>query len=106
MKSLLKEIQYDMLDIIEGEDDAAYSSNDVTECIKLLLEFWGSFDAGEQNAETANLHTKQLVHALKELNQDCSNSLIDEEQSKAINEFIEKTLLTANIAITGNISQL
>ena len=95
-----------MLDIIEGEDDAAYSSNDVTECIKLLLEFWGSFDAGEQNAETAKVLVEQLILALKELNQRCFNSLIDEEQTKAINEFIEKTLLTANIAITDNISQL
>ena len=101
MKSLLKAIQYDMLDFIEVEDDnePAYSDRDVTACMQLLLDFWTTIDAAEQDAKAANTLINQLVLDLKNCNSECNYALIDEEQAIAIEEFIIKVLREAKIDV-------
>ncbi len=105
MKSLLKIIQYDMLDFIEGEVEPCYSSNDVTSCIKLLLEFMSSIDLQKQTKESAKAHVRELVLSLNELNNDCQHCLIDTAQREGICEFIHKALLAANICFDNDITE-
>lgn len=105
MKNLLKVIQYDMLDFIEGEEQPGYCADDVTSCIKLLLEFLTAIDSEKQTFESATNHVQALVLALNELNDDCQHSLIETTQREDICEFIQKTLLAAGIALDGDITQ-
>jgi hypothetical protein len=105
MKNLLKIIQYDMLDFIEGEEDANYSSNDVTACIKLLLEFLTTISTQEQSSDSAKAHVHELVLSLKKLNEQCKNSLIDTEQYEDIIAFIQKSLVSEDINIEGDITE-
>jgi hypothetical protein len=104
MKSLLKIIQYDMLDFIEGEDAPKYSASDVTSCIKLLLNFLTTVDAQEQSIESAKAHVHELVLSLNALNEKCHSALIDRGQREDIVEFIDKALLSVNIIIEGDIT--
>jgi len=105
MKDLLKVIQYDLLDFIEGEEEPAYSSNDVTSCIKLLLEFLSSIDSQKPSIESAKTHVHELVLSLNELNDRCNNSLIETAQREDIAEFIQKALVSENIKIEGDITE-
>lgn len=105
MKSLLKSIQYDLLDFIEGEDESDYCSEDVTACITMLLEFLSSIESEVQTIETANTHVHTLVLALNELNEDCAHCLIETGQREDICEFIQQTLLAANIEIKSDITE-
>jgi len=105
MKNLLKVIQYDLLDFIEGEEEPSYSSNDVTSCIKLLLEFLSSLDAEEQTIESATTHVRELVLSLNELNDDCQHCLIETAQREDICDFIQKALIAANIVFDGDITE-
>ncbi len=104
MKSLLKAIQYDMLDFIEtGDDDGnepAYTARDVTTCMQLLLDFWTNIEAAEQDTEAAKTLVNQLAVDLKNCNSDCNHALIDEEQALAIEEFIIKVLREAKVEVT------
>ena len=88
MKNLLKLIQYDLLDFIEGEDDTHYSANDVTSCIKILLDFLTAIDAQEQSTESAKAHVHELVLLLNELNEKCDNALLGAGQREDIIEFM------------------
>lgn len=105
MKNLLRIIQYDMLDFIEGEENANYSSHDVTSCIKLLLEFLTTISTQEQSSDSATSHIHELVLALKKLNDKCKNSLIDTEQYEDIIAFIQKSLVSENIYVEENITE-
>lgn len=64
MKSLLKSIQYGMLDFIDGEDEPDYSSEDVTACITSLLEFMSSMESDTQTIDSAKIYVKELVLSL------------------------------------------
>jgi len=105
MKSLLKTIQYDMLDFIEGEQEPDYSSDDVTSCITLLLEFLSNIDSEEQTLESAKTHVHKLVLALNELNEDCEHCLIETMQREDICAFIEKALLAANVEFDADLTE-
>lgn len=105
MKSLLKVIQYDMLDFIEGEDEAAYTCADVTTCIETLLDFLTSIDAEKQTIETAKAHVRELILSLNELNEECQHCLIETGQREDICEFIRKALLSANIEFSSDITE-
>jgi hypothetical protein len=104
MKSLLKIIQYDLLDFIEGEDDPIYSSSDVTSCIKLLLNFLTTIDGQEQSIESAKTHVHELVLSLNALNEKCHSALIDSGQRDDIVNFINIVLLSVNITIDGDMT--
>jgi hypothetical protein len=105
MKNLLKLIQYDLLDFIEGEEDAHYSSHDVTSCIKLLLDFLTTIDTQALNICSAKAHIRELNLSLSELNDKCNGALIDIAQREDIDEFIQRALVSANIEIEGDITE-
>ncbi|TMM46341.1 hypothetical protein [Colwellia ponticola] len=109
MKSLLKSIQYDMLDFIEinneSEQALTYSSEDVRSCITSLLAFMAAIESEPQTDVSAKDHVDILLSALSDLNERCGGQLIDESQSEDIIEFIEKTLISANITFTSDIAK-
>jgi len=105
MKSLLKSIQYGMLDFIDGEDDPDYSSQDVTACITSLLEFMSSMESDTQTIDSAKIYIKELVQSLNELNERCDNCLIETDQREEICEFIQKVLSTANVDVEGDVTE-
>lgn len=105
MKSLLKSIQYGMLDFIEGEEQPAYNPEDVTACIKLLLEFMSSMASETQTLDSAKDQVRELVIALNELNEECHECLIETDQREEICEFIQKVMLTAQVEFDGDITE-
>lgn len=105
MKSLLKSIQYGMLDFIEGEDEPDYSAEDVTACITILLEFMSTIQAENQTIESAKAHVKTLVLSLNSLNDSCDDCLIETDQREDICEFIQSVLSSANIHFEGDITE-
>ena len=105
VQSLLKSIQYGMLDFIEGEDEPDYSSEDVTACITLLLEFMSSMESDTQTIESAKDHVKALVLSLNELNHECGYSLIETDQREEICEFIQKTVTIVGVALNGDVTE-
>lgn len=105
MKSLLKSIQYGMLDFIEGEDEPDYSVEDVTACITVLLEFMSTIQAENQTIESAKEHVQALVLSLNNLNDRCDDCLIETDQREEICEFIQRVLSSVNIHFEGDITE-
>lgn len=105
MKNLLKSIQYDMLDFIEGEDEPDYTAEDVTVCITSLLEFMTAIESDKQTIESAKDHVKTLVLTLNALNESCDDYLIETGQREDICEFIQKVTSAANIEFDGDVTQ-
>ncbi|PKG81700.1 hypothetical protein CXF85_17145 [Colwellia sp. 75C3] len=105
MKNLLKSIQYDLLDFIEGEDDPDYTSEDVAACITTLLDFMSAIESESQTKDSAKEHIKTLVLSLNSLNESCDDCLIDTGQREDICEFIQKVLSAANIDFPGDITE-
>jgi hypothetical protein len=105
VKNLLKTIQYDLLDFIEGEDEPDYSSEDVTACITSLLEFMSSIESEVQTLESAKDHIKTLVLSLNNLNESCDDCLIDTNQREDICLFIEKVITAANVEFTSDVTE-
>ncbi|OUR76793.1 hypothetical protein A9Q75_15965 [Colwellia psychrerythraea] len=107
MKNLLKVIQYDMLDFIEGEDEseADYTSEDVKLCITSLLEFMSIMESEAQTVASAKDHVKTLVLSLNSLNGQCGDCLIETDQREEICEFIQKVMSAANVAFSGDITE-
>jgi len=105
VKSILKSIQYGMLDFIDGEDEADYTNEDVTACIILLLDFMSLMEEETQTLNSAKNHIKDLVTSLNELNDDCAQCLIETDQREEICDFIQKVLSTANVKFEGDITE-
>ncbi len=105
MKSLLKSIQYGMLDFIEGDDEPDYTSEDVRACIALLLEFMFVVESESQTIDSAREHVKNLVISLNELNEKCDECLIETDQREEICDFIFKVVSNANIDFSGDITE-
>ncbi len=105
MKSLLKSIQYGMLDFIEGDDEPDYTSEDVRACITLLLEFMSVVESESQTIDSAREHVKNLVISLNELNEKCDECLIETDQREDICDFIFKVVSNANIDFSGDITE-
>lgn len=105
MKTILKSIQYGMLDFIEGEDAPDYTPEDVTACITLLLEFMTEIEFEPQTQESAKSHIKDLVLSLNDLNAKCDASLIEADQGEEICEFISKTIANANVEFSTDITK-
>jgi len=105
VKSLLKSIQYGMLDFIEGEDEPGYMPEDVTECITLLLEFMSSIECETQTLDSTKNHIRDLVISLNELNDECGQCLIETDQREDICEFIQKVVSTTNVELEGDVTE-
>jgi hypothetical protein len=105
VKSLLKSIQYGMLDFIEGDDEPDYTSEDVTACITLLLEFMSSIESETQTVDTATTHIRDTVISLNELNDECDQCLIETDQREEICEFIQKVVAAANVELEGDLTE-
>ena len=107
MKNLLKVIQYDMLDFIEGEDEneTEYTAEDVTLCITSLLEFMSAMEAEVQTVESAKEHIETVVVSLNSLNHQCGDCLIETEQREDICQFIQKVISAANIEFVGDATE-
>lgn len=105
MKNLLKSIQYDLLDFIEGDDDPVYTAEDVTGCITSLLEFMSSIESEKQTIASAKEHIKTLVLSLNALNESCDDYLIDKSQREDICEFIQKVLSAADVVLVGDVTE-
>jgi response regulator RpfG family c-di-GMP phosphodiesterase len=103
VKSLLKSIQYGMLDFIEGENQPDYTSDNVTDCITLLLEFMSSMGAEIQTVDSTKNHIKYLILSLNELNDDCGQCLIETDQREDICDFIQKVITKANVEFEGDV---
>lgn len=106
MKSLLKSIQYDMLDFIEieSEDESgpSYTSADVSACVTNLLDFMAAIESEIQTETSAKEHVATLLFSLNDLNESCDDDLIDNNQREDIVEFIEKALSAANITLPSD----
>jgi hypothetical protein len=94
-----------MLDFIEGEDEPDYTSDDVTACITLLLEFMSTMASEIQTIDSSKNHIRDLVLSLNELNEDCDQSLIETDQREEICEFIQKVVSTANVGLDGDVTE-
>jgi len=105
VKNLLKTIQYDLLDFIEGEEEPDYTPEDVTACITSLLEFMSSIESEEQTIKSAKHHIKTLVLSLNTLNESCDDCLIDTSQREDICQFIEKVITAAHVEFTGDVTE-
>lgn len=105
VKSLLKSIQYGMLDFIEGEDEPDYTGEDVTRCITLLLEFMSTMEFEAQTEDSAKEHIKDLVLALNDLNLQCDECLIETDQREEICDFIYKVAAHANVPLTEDVTE-
>jgi hypothetical protein len=105
VKNLLKTIQYDLLDFIEGDNEPDYTPEDVTACITNLLEFMSSMELEEQTVDSAKQHIKTLVLSLNTLNESCDDCLIDTNQREDICQFIEKVVSSANIDISSDVTK-
>jgi len=105
MKSLLKSIQYGMLDFIDGEEEPDYTSEDVTACITLLLEFMSNMESEVQTAESARNNIRDLVISLNELNDECDQCLIETDQREEICEFIQKVVSTTHVELEGDVTE-
>ncbi len=107
MKSLLKVIQYDMLDYIEGDEESEsdYTAQDVTLCITTLLEFMSSMESEVQTVEGAKAHIETLVLSLNSLNHQCGDCLIETEQREDICLFIQKAISAANVELDGDVTE-
>ena len=105
MKNLLKKIQYDLLDFIEGEDEPDYTSQDVTACITSLLEFMSAIESEKQTKDSAKEHIKTLVLSLNALNESCDDFLIETSQREDICAFIQKVISAANIEFVGDVTE-
>ena len=115
MKSILKGIQYDLLDFIEGhneelgegdsDSEPSYTTEDVTACIKLLLEFLSAMESAEQTLVSATAHVRELILALDELNEKCDGCLIETAQREEISDFIEKVFIAENVTLDTDLSQ-
>lgn len=89
-----------MLDCIEGEEEPAYTADDVTACITLLLEFMSTMESSEQTITTSTDHVDTLIVSLNTLNEECHNDLIAADEREEIRQFIEKVLLSAQVEMT------
>jgi len=105
VKNLLKTIQYDLLDFIEGEDEPDYTPEDVTACITSLLEFMSSIESEAQTNDSAKQHIKTLVLSLNTLNESCDDCLIDTNQGEDICEFIQKVVSAANVDLRSDVTE-
>ena len=107
MKNLLKVIQYDMLDFIEGEDEneTDYTAEDVALCITSLLEFMSSMASEAQTLESSKEHVKTVVLSLNSLNHQCGDCLIETEQREDICQFIQKVISAENIEFVGDVTK-
>ncbi|PKI17512.1 hypothetical protein CXF71_03680 [Colwellia sp. 12G3] len=94
-----------MLDFIEGEDEADYTSEDVTICITTLLDFMSAIESEIQTQDSAKAHIKALVLSLNTLNESCDDCLIDASQREDICEFIQKVTSAANIEFVGDVTE-
>jgi hypothetical protein len=104
MKTLLKSIQYGMLDYIDGIEEPEYSSEDVNQCITLLLEFMTFMGSEPQTSETATYEVQELVLSLNDLNARCFNSLIETSESEDICKFIDKVITAAGLEFDHDIT--
>ena len=104
MKTLLKSIQYGMLDYIEGEEDPEYSAEDVEQCITLLLEFMTFMDSEPQTIETGTNEVQELVLSLNDLNARCFNCLIETSEREDICKFIDKVITEAGLKFDHDIT--
>ena len=105
MKNLLKSIQYDLLDFIEGDNEPDYTPEDVTACITSLLEFMSSIESEAQTIQSAKDHIKTLVLSLNTLNESCDDCLIDTNQREDISLFIQKVISAANIELSSEVTE-
>lgn len=105
MKNILKGIQYDLLDYIDGDEDAEYTAEDVTACITLLLEFMSNVEDKVNDQNTAEIEVRELVLSLNELNEQCDHALIETSQREDIVLFIEKVLAAANVVFDDDITE-
>ncbi|TWX71858.1 hypothetical protein ESZ36_01095 [Colwellia demingiae] len=107
MRNLLKVIQYDMLDFIEGDDEneTDYTAKDVTLCITSLLEFMSSMESEVQTVESAKGHIEKVVLSLNSLNHQCGDCLIETEQREDICQFIQKVISAANVEFAGDVTE-
>jgi len=105
MKPLLKSIQYGMLDYIDGEEAPEYTSDDVNQCITLLLEFMTVMDSETQTIESTLYEVQELVLSLNDLNARCVNCLIETDQRKEICKFIDKVITAANLSFDNDVTE-
>jgi hypothetical protein len=105
VKNLLKSIQYDMLDFIEGEDEPNYTAEDVALCITTLLDFMFSIESETQTQDSAKAYIQVLVLSLNTLNESCDDCLIETSQGEDICSFIEKVLSAANVEFASDITE-
>ena len=104
MKTLLKSIQYGMLDYIDGVEDPEYSSEDVNQCITLLLEFMTFMGSEPQTIETATYEVQELVLSLNELNARCVHCLIETSEREDICKFIDKVITQAGLVFDHDLT--
>jgi len=104
MKTLLKSIQYGMLDYIDGEESPEYSSEDVNQCITLLLEFMTFMGSEPQTIETATYEVQELVLSLNDLNARCFHCLIETSEREDICKFINKVITAAELEFDHDIT--
>ena len=94
-----------MLDFIDGEDEPDYTSEDVTDCITLLLDFMSEVESEPQTLESVKDKVRDLVISLNDLNADCDECLIETDQREEICEFIFKVVTNANVEFSGDITE-
>lgn len=104
MKTLIKSIQYGMLDYIDGEEDPEYTSEDVEQCITLLLEFMTFMGSEPQTNDTATYEVQELVLSLNDLNARCFNCLIETSEREDICKFIDKVIVQAGLKFDHDIT--
>ncbi|MBU2883922.1 hypothetical protein KO525_12075 [Psychrosphaera sp. B3R10] len=105
MESLLRNIQYGLMDYIEGDDDPDYNVEDVDACIKLLIDFHHLVQSKGRNLDEALVLVRDLVLALNDLNLKCDECLIETDQREQICEFIFRVLDDANILFDGDVTE-
>lgn len=105
MESLLRNIQYGLMDYIEGDDDPDYTEEDVNTCISLLIDFHHVVQSKSANLDAALVYVRDLVLALNELNLKCDECLIETDQREQICEFIFRVLDEANILFDGDVTE-
>lgn len=93
-----------MLDYIDGEEAPEYTSDDVAQCITILLEFMTFMASEPQTIETATYEIKELVFSLNDLNTKCAHSLIETDQCEEICKFINKVITAARLKFDHDIT--
>lgn len=104
VNQLYDQILEGMLDFIDGDDDADYTSSDVEICGSLLSKFISSVPEGISQ-DKAMVEVKTLVLALNELNEQCDFSLIETDQREGICELIFQTLASAGVEFDEDVTE-